>query len=286
MQRDLIKDLIAWKNSKFRKPLLLRGARQTGKTWLLKEFGRLHYKQCVYCNFEEDPLFDTFFNESLRPDEIVRKLSIYTKTDIHAEGTFIVFDEIQLSRNALTALKYFHEETPQYHIAAAGSLIGLKVSRPVSYPVGKVALLDVHPMNFTEFLSALGETSLNDSLVSTTKIEPFPQAFHEKLISLLRTYYIVGGMPEAVARYAETGSLAQARQVLENILTLYRLDFAKHAPKDDIAKLSIIWDSIPAHLSLENKKFIFSSLARSASYPLPRSNCPALCAGPRSRLSR
>jgi predicted AAA+ superfamily ATPase len=264
MKRDLLIDLVEWKNSEYRKPMLLRGARQTGKTWLLKEFGRLQYKYLVYCNFEEDPLLDTFFESSLHPEDILQKISVFKKTEIHPKDSFIIFDEIQLSKNALTSLKYFSEETPEYHIAAAGSLLGLKVSRPASFPVGKVDILDIHPMCFGEFLSALGEQPLRDFLASIASIEPIPLPFHEKLVELLKTFYIVGGMPEAVARYVGTRSFAEVRTVLENILALYKLDFAKHAPKEDIPRLSIIWDSIPAHLSRENKKFIFSALASTA----------------------
>jgi predicted AAA+ superfamily ATPase len=264
MERDIFSGFISWKNSAYRKPMLLRGARQTGKTWALKEFGRREYKQLIYCNFEEDPTLEDFFSGSLNPQGIIEKLAIFKNTKIIPEDTLIVFDEIQLSNNALNALKYFCEEAPQYHVAAAGSLLGIRISRPKSFPVGKITILDIYPLSFLEFLTALGEKSLRDLLMTINAIEPISLPFHNRLIDILRAYYIIGGMPEAVARYVQTRSPHEVRQVQNDILSLYTLDFAKHAPKEDITKLSLIWDSIPLHLSRENKKFIFSALSASS----------------------
>lgn len=263
MQRNLFSELLTWKNSKHRKPLLLRGARQTGKTWILKEFGRINYKKTVYCNFEEEPELEDLFSSSLRPKEIITKLSILKQVEILPDDTLIIFDEIQHSSNAIVSLKYFYENIPEFNIATAGSLLGVKLSKPKSFPVGKVDIAYIFPMNFQEFLLALGEIELANMLQHIQSIEPIPLPIHNKLIDILKLYYVVGGMPEAVARYVETRSLEAVRKIHNDILDLYVLDFAKHAPKEDIQKLSIIWNSIPTHLARENKKFIFSAVAES-----------------------
>jgi uncharacterized protein len=264
MERDVFRKLVEWRNSPFRKPLLMKGARQTGKTWLLKEFGRQHFKQVVYCNFEEEPGLENLFQESLKPSDIIPKISIHAKTDIHPGETLLVLDELQLSNNALNSLKYFCEEMPDLHVAAAGSLIGLKVSKPRSFPVGKVTLVDIFPMTFLEFLDAVGQERLRAMLESLQSLDAIPELFHRKLTDLLRMYYVVGGMPEAVETYVREGVLDRVRAVQRDILNTYLLDFAKHAPKEDIGRLGIIWDSVPTYLSKENRKFIFSALATGA----------------------
>ena len=264
MQRDIYQRLIEWKSSKDRKPLLLQGARQTGKTFILKEFGLKEYKNLVYCNFEEEPQLSENFERDLRPQRILEFLSLYKKTEIDPAQTLLFFDEIQTSNNALNSLKYFCEETPQYNIVAAGSLLGVKLSTPKSFPVGKVTLLPLSPMTFPEFLSALGEKRYRTLLEGLTTVEPLPGLIHDELIDLLKAYYFVGGMPEAVARYADSRSFERVRAVQNDILKEYVLDFAKHAPASDIPKLSLLWDSIPVHLARENKKFIFSALSKSA----------------------
>jgi predicted AAA+ superfamily ATPase len=264
MKRDIYKTLNGWRNSIVRKPLLVKGARQTGKTWLLKEFGRLEFKQMVYCNFEEEPLLEDLFRNSLKPSDIIPKLSIHAHTDISPGETLLILDEIQLSNNALNSLKYFCEEMPELHVAAAGSLLGLKLSKPRSFPVGKVTLLDVFPMTFLEFLDAVGEARLRAMLESLPSLDSIPELFHAKLTDLLKVYYVVGGMPEALDTYTREHSLERVRTVQRNILNTYALDFAKHAPKVDVPRLGIIWDSIPAYLAKENKKFIFSGLAKGA----------------------
>jgi predicted AAA+ superfamily ATPase len=242
----------------------MKGARQTGKTWLLKEFGRQQFKQVVYCNFEEEPLLEAFFRDSLKPSDIIPKLSIHAGIEIRPGETLLILDEIQLSNNALNSLKYFCEEAPQLHVAAAGSLIGLKVSKPRSFPVGKVTLLDIFPMTFLEFLYAMGEARLRDMLEALSSLESIPEPFHVKLIDLLKVYYVVGGMPEAVKTYVRERALDLVRTVQRNILNTYAMDFAKHAPKEDVARLGIIWDSVPTYLAKENKKFIYSALAKGA----------------------
>jgi len=264
MKRDIYKTLIEWRNTIGRKPLLMKGARQTGKTWLLKEFGRQEFNRLAYCNFEEEPLLEDLFRNSLKPSDIIPKLSIHTRTDIIPGETLLLLDEIQLSNNALNSLKYFCEEMPELHVAAAGSLIGLKLSKPRSFPVGKVTLMDIFPMTFLEFLDAVGESRLRALLESLPSLDSIPELFHLKLTDLLKVYYVVGGMPEALDVYARDRSLERVRAVQRNILNTYTLDFAKHAPKTDVPRLGIIWDSIPTYLAKENKKFIFSGLAKGA----------------------
>jgi hypothetical protein len=264
MKRDIYKTLNGWRNSIVRKPLLVKGARQTGKTWLLKEFGRLEFKQMVYCNFEEEPLLEDLFRNSLKPSDIIPKLSIHARTDISPGETLLILDEIQLSNNALNSLKYFCEEMPELHVAAAGSLLGLKLSKPRSFPVGKVTLVDVFPMTFLEFLDATGESRLRVMLESLPSLDSIPELFHAKLTDLLKVYYVVGGMPEALSSYVRDHSLDRVRTVQRDILNTYALDFAKHAPNVDVPRLGIVWNSIPATLAKENKKFIFSGLAKGA----------------------
>jgi hypothetical protein len=264
MQRDLYNNFIAWKNSEKRKPLLLKGARQTGKTYVLKEFGKKEYKNLVYCNFEEDPELEGFFNGSLAPQKILAALSLYKKTDIHPKRDLIFFDEIQRSNNALNSLKYFNEEAPEYHVVAAGSLLGVKLSSPKSFPVGKVSIFTLYPMTFSEFLDAIGESRYRKYLETLETLDPLPLPFHNELIGHLKSYYFTGGMPEAVERFSKRGAFDEIRSIQNDIMESYLLDFAKHAPTADIPKLSLIWDSIPAHLARENKKFIFSALSKSA----------------------
>jgi predicted AAA+ superfamily ATPase len=264
MQRDAYAKMMDWKGSSTRKPLLLRGARQTGKTYLLKAFGKAEYESLVYFNFEEDPILKGFFTERVRPAEIVENLSLYAGKKIRPEADLIVFDEIQASDGALKSLKYFSEDAPGYHIAGAGSLLGVSLSGPGAFPVGKVHFIELYPMTFMEFLSATGSDRLRQHLSSLSVIEPLPEPFHRELISKLRTYYFTGGMPEAVDHYATTNDLLEVRKIQKHILTAYALDFAKYAAAPDIPKLGMLWDTIPSQLAKENKKFVFSALKKSA----------------------
>jgi len=264
MQRDIYQKLLAWKTSRRRKPLILKGARQVGKTYLLKNFGANEYARVAYLNFEEEPLLDDFFKSSLRPEKIIRNLSLYFKHDLKPEKDLIVFDEIQASNNALNALKYFNEKANEYHIVAAGSLLGIKLTKPKSFPVGKVNFLNMYPLTFLEFLDAVKRSELRQLIESTSDFTPYPEPFHRELTDLLRAYYYVGGMPEAVHFFAETNDFSGVREIQKEILNSYILDFAKHAPPQDIPKLSQVWDSIPGQLGKENKKFIFSALKKSA----------------------
>ena len=244
--------------------MLLRGARQTGKTFLLREFGDREYDRVAYCNFEEDPGLDSFFRRDLDPHRIVTELSIYTGIHIRPERDLIIFDEIQASNLALNSLKYFQERAGTFHVAAAGSLLGIRLSRPASFPVGKVNFLDLHPMSFLEFLGAVGKRQYVKLLDEQTEPKPLSDAIHVDLVDLLRKYYIVGGMPEPVRHFVDTGDVRATREIHREILDSYVLDFAKHAPPSDIPKLGLIWDSIPRHLAKENKKFMFSVAKKGA----------------------
>ena len=263
MERALYADLVAWKSSPRRKPLLLRGARQTGKTFLFRQFGEREYDRVAYCNFEADPGLEGFFRRDLDPNRIVAELSIYKRLDLRPGQDLIVFDEIQASNLALSSLKYFQEHANSYHVVAAGSLLGISLSRPGSFPVGKVSFLELHPMSFPEFLHAM-ERPQYAALLGETAPEPLPDAIHTELVELLRKYYFTGGMPESVQHFAETGDVRSTRQIHREILDSYMLDFAKHAPSSDIPKLGLIWDTLPRHLARENKKFIFSAVKKGA----------------------
>lgn len=253
-----------WKSSSRRKPLLLQGARQTGKTFILKAFGQNEYQGVVYCNFEEDSGLDRLFQRDLNPERILSELSIYMNSEIHPESDLVIFDEIQVSNGALNSLKYFAEQRRDVHIAAAGSLLGVKLSSPGSFPVGKVNFLHLYPMKFTEFLDGMGESRYRKLIENVERLVPITEAFHLHLNDLLRCYYFVGGMPEPVKHFSETGNGRETRKIQEEIIKSYMLDFAKHAPPSDIPKLTQIWDSIPKHLARENKKFIFSALRKGA----------------------
>ncbi len=264
MQRDLYSQLKAWKDSARRKPLVLQGARQTGKTTLLREFGKNEYKRVLYCNFEEKAALDQFFQKDLDPDRIIAELYLYLNEQTRPGTGLVIFDEIQASDRALNSLKYFSEKRPDIHIAAAGSLLGIKLSAPGSFPVGKVNFLYLYPMTFLEFLDAMGEGRYRRLIENHEGLEPLTAAFHTHLTDLLHRYNFVGGMPEAVKHYAGPGDVQDVREIQREIVTSYTLDFAKHAATPDIPKLSMLWDSIPKHLARENKKFVFSAVKKGA----------------------
>ena len=264
MKRDIYTGLLDWKGSERRKPLLLQGARQTGKTFILKEFASNEYDDFVYLNFEEDPGLDQFFQRDLNPKRILAELSIYRGREIRPGADLVIFDEIQVSGRALNGLKYFEEQAKAFHIAAAGSLLGVKLAASGSFPVGKVNFLHLYPMTFLEFLDAMGESRYRQMLEETDAFVPFAGPFHQDLIRLLTQYYVVGGMPETVRYFADKGDVRQAREIQNEIINSYVLDFAKHAPAADIPKLTQIWESIPKHLGRENKKFVFSAVRKGA----------------------
>lgn len=262
MIRSSLESLLKWKNSTYRKPLILRGARQTGKTWLLKEFGRTAFNKMVYVNFEETPALQDLFLADFDITRIVTTISIFTNTPIEAKDTLLVFDEIQSAEKGLTSLKYFCENAPEYYLIAAGSLLGMGLHSNLSFPVGKVNFLDLRPMSFSEFLSALGEESLAGAI--TKQDWGILPIFHAKLNEYLRYYFFTGGMPEVVKIFAETRNWELVRQTQNQILHSYEGDFSKHAPVEIVPRIRMVWQSIPAQLAKENKKFIFGVIREGA----------------------
>lgn len=262
MERQFYNKLLKWKSSNLRKPLVLRGARQVGKTYLLKEFAQKEYTDHIYLNFDEEPQLAGFFKDNLDPNRIIKELNIYFKKTIQPDSTLIILDEIQECPQALASLKYFCEKKNEYHLAAAGSLLGVKLSK--GFPVGKVNFLDLAPFNFFEFLHAIGESTLVNMLLQMEYPEEITEIFHNKLLGFLKYYFIVGGMPEAIDTYLKTDDIEQVRKVQKEILDAYMLDFAKHAPKDEVIKIMTVWESVPNQLAKENKKFIFSAIRQSA----------------------
>ena len=258
MYRSKLADLIAWKNSPDRKPLIIRGARQTGKTWLMKEFGEKHYVKTVYINFEKSKRLAGLFADDFDIARVIVALQAESGLTITPDDTLLVFDEIQAVPEALTALKYFNEDGPGYHVIAAGSLLGLAIHEGISFPVGKVALLDLSPMTFLEFLEAAGESSLVEMLHSGDW--KLITVFKTKYIERLRQYYFVGGMPEAVAQFARDQDYKKVREIQKQILDTYELDFSKHAPEDIVPRIRMLWNSVPSQLARENRKFIYGAV--------------------------
>lgn len=267
MERLVMQKLLDWKNSKYRKPLILKGVRQVGKTWLLKEFAKRHYGNMAYINFDEHPEYKQFFESTKDVERILQNLTMASGQVIkqdNPQGTLIVFDEIQECPNALNTLKYFCENTPHYHVACAGSLLGIALSKPASFPVGKVDFLEIMPMTFTEFLMANGDGNLADYMKSVDRIEPIPEAFFNPLYEKLKMYFVTGGMPESVRSWTQDRDVELMQQVLSNILGAYERDFAKHPDPKDFPKISMIWKSIPSQLARENKKFIYKVVKEGA----------------------
>lgn len=258
MRRERLGDLIRWKNGPHRKPLLIRGARQVGKTWLLQEFGRTAYKQCIYVNFEDAPRLQSLFSDDFDIDRILRILQIEFKTKIIPADTLLVFDEIQSAHRAITALKYFCEKAPQIHLAAAGSLLGIALHEHVSFPVGKVDFLDLEPMSFAEYLHAIGEIELAELL--DTRDWPTITHFKAKLTDYLKHYLFVGGMPEVVSAHVEDHDFEEVRRIQRRLLDAYEADFSKHAPAACVPRIRMVWRAIPSQLAKENRKFLYGAL--------------------------
>lgn len=266
MKRLLYKDLLKWKESKSHKPLILEGARQVGKTWLLDEFGNAEFKHYIKINCDNNPeVANLFVDYDIK--RILRIVSAIAKKPVIPGETLIFFDEIQELPKALGSLKYFSENAPEYHVAAAGSLLGIKYHQGESFPVGKVDSLRLFPLNFNEFLLAVGE-SQKEKILSSLNWDDI-KSLKSSFIELLRQYYFTGGMPECVKEYAASGDVLKVREIQEAILHDYDDDIAKHAPKSDIAKIRIVWNAIPAQLAKENKKFVYGAIrkgARAAEY--------------------
>jgi len=262
MERTLIHRLIKWKNAKTRKPLLIRGARQVGKTWLMKEFGKREYLQTVYINFESSKHLKNIFSDDFNINRIITALQIETGITVNATNTLIIFDEIQEAEGAITSLKYFYENAPEYHVIAAGSLLGVALHQHTSFPVGKIEFLELYPLSFNEFLEALGQKELLSLLLS--KNWALIKTFKQKLIQLLRQYYYVGGMPEAVSALCHNNDFNEVRNIQNNILQAYEQDFSKHAPIEIVPKIRMVWNSIPAQLAKENRKFMYGGIKKGA----------------------
>ena len=262
IRRTLLGNLSEWKNSARRKPLILNGVRQCGKTWLLKEFGAREFEDVVYLNFERDKRLSSFFEGAYSPLDILRNLSAYSSQTIVPERTLLIFDEIQLCPRALNSLKYFCEEAPEYAIASAGSLLGISLASTEGFPVGKVDLLELTPCTFSEYLRTVSPKLCD--YVSQLPLAPIPEAFQEKLSGFLREYLTFGGMPAVISTFADTHDVEKTEKELAAVITAYESDFSKHVPVKDIPKLHLIWNSIPVQFAKENRKFVFSEVREGA----------------------
>ncbi len=262
MYRTAIELLYKWKDKKGRKPLIIRGARQVGKTWLMKEFGAKAYKKCVYISFDNNQRMQELFAADLNIERIVTGLELYAGHKIDSAETLLIFDEIQEVPKALTSLKYFNENAPQYNIVCAGSLLGVALHQGTSFPVGKVEFIDLYPLSFQEFMLAMGKEQYiklldgSDYSMVTT--------FRQEYIDLLKQYYYVGGMPEVVYNFSANKDFSEAREIQGRILDAYEQDFSKHAPHDVVPRIRMLWNSIPSQLTKENKKFIYGLIKEGA----------------------
>lgn len=262
MNRHSIKELIRWKEARRRKPLIIEGARQVGKTWLVKEFARKYYDNIAYINFEEQIYMRNLFETDFDVRRIIPAIDAATHQICKPGKTLIFLDEIQEAANGITALKYFYENAPEYHIIAAGSLLGLELHKQTSFPVGKVQFMTLYPMSFLEFLDALGENALTGFIEK--KDWDNINLFSAKLKDLLKQYYYVGGMPEAVLAFSETRDWREVREIQNEILESYDRDFSKHAPEDIVPRIRQLWNSLPAQLSKENRKFLYGVVREGA----------------------
>jgi len=264
MERAIYKDLIDWKNNLNRKPLLLQGARQVGKTYIVSEFGKKEYINFVCLNFEQDLNLHAFFKSQLIPSQIIENLSIYLGKKIVAKDTLIFFDEIQVLPEVLTSLKYFNEQAPEYHIISAGSLLGISMAAHRSFPVGKVNFLSMYPLSFLEYLTAVGEGLLGGKISEKTDVLPINDIFHDRLINHVKKYCFIGGMPEVVKHYVEQKDVLSVRKIQNEILAAYKRDFSKYNDKNQALKISELWSSLPSQISKENKKFKYSDVRKKA----------------------
>lgn len=262
MYRAAIEKLMKWKESKYRKPMIIEGARQVGKTWLMKEFGRRAYENTVYINFDSNSRMEELFGTNLDINRIITGIELYSGTKISPDNTLIIFDEIQEVPRALPSLKYFYEDAPEYHVVCAGSLLGIALHGGTSFPVGKVNFLKLYPMSFDEFLMATGRERYAELLKDgdTEFITNFKQIY----IDALKQYYFVGGMPEVVQRFAENNDFSEVREVQKRLIEAYEQDFSKHAPIEIVPKIRMIWNSIHSQLARENKKFVYGIVREGA----------------------
>ncbi|MDR1778447.1 MAG: ATP-binding protein, partial [Clostridiales Family XIII bacterium] len=262
MYRTAIEELNKWKTGKRRKPLLIRGARQVGKTWLMKEFGRISYESVCYINMDNNPRMKELFAADLDVQRLITGIEIYNNSKIDPENTLIIFDEIQENPAALASLKYFQENAPEYQIVCAGSLLGVALHQGTSFPVGKVDFLDLYPLSFPEFMMAMGKQQFASLLAEADY--GMQTTFKQDYIELLKHYYFVGGMPEVVLAFSENNDFNEVRRIQQNILASYEQDFSKHVPEKDVPRVRMLWDSIPSQLARENKKFIYGLIRSGA----------------------
>ena len=262
MYRTAIEQLIEWKANERRKPLIIRGARQVGKTWLMKEFGDSSYEKVVYVNFDNNEQMRNLFEGSLEISRLITGLELYAGHKIDSDNTLLIFDEVQEVPKALTSLKYFNEQAPQYQIICAGSLLGVALHEGTSFPVGKVEFMDLYPLSFVEFMIAMNKSQYVDLLQDGN----FDMAvtFKQDFIDILKYYYYVGGMPEAVQAFVDSRDFNEVREIQQNILTAYEQDFSKHAPNETVPRIRMLWNSIAAQLAKENKKFIYGLIKEGA----------------------
>jgi hypothetical protein len=258
MERKAMLDLKNWKSRPGRKPLIIRGARQVGKTWLMKEFGQNEYNQTAYVNFEDSKSLNSLFADDFDIERIIAAIQIETGVQIKAESTLIIFDEIQEADGAITSLKYFNENAPQYNIISAGSLLGVSLHKQTSFPVGKVEFMDLFPLSYEEFLIAMDQQPLLNLI--DKKNWTLIKSFKSKFIQYLRIYYYVGGMPESVLSYKEKNDFREVRSIQKRLLIAYENDFSKHARYEIVPRIRMLWNTIPAQLAKENKKFIYKAV--------------------------
>lgn len=270
MDRDILRSLEAWQRTPRHKPLILKGARQVGKTWVLKEFGRTHFNNCVYLSLEEiapgvPSEYASLFQTTRNPHRLLQNISLAVGQPIEPGKTLLVLDEIQDCPAAIGALKPLAEGVPEYHIACAGSLLGVKLSRSTSsFPVGKVEFLDMHPLTFSEYLRGVGLKNLDEYANDLSTTDIVPEIFANQLEEQLRMYFMTGGMPEAVQLWAELKRIDAVDKVLSDLLDSYERDFAKHGGQTQFAKLSLVWNSLPTQLARENKKFMWGLVREGA----------------------
>ena len=262
MYRVAIEKLYKWKVCKHRKPLIIEGARQVGKTWIMKEFGRLSYTYTVYINFDSNSRMSELFASDLDTDRLIMGLELYTGRKIDPDNTLLIFDEVQEVPRALASLKYFYENAPQYHIICAGSLLGIALHEGTSFPVGKVDFLKLYPLSFQEFLMAVGNERFAELLYKCDY--EMVTSFKQTYIDALKQYYFIGGMPEAVQSFIENKDFNEVREIQKRILAAYEQDFSKHAPNEIVPKIRMLWSSIPSQLAKENKKFIYGMIREGA----------------------
>lgn len=255
MYRIAIEKLYRWKESRRRKPLIIQGARQVGKTWLMKEFGRSAYRDMVYINFDSNSRMAELFALDLNTDRLIMGIELYAGKKIDPDSTLLIFDEVQEVPRALSSLKYFYENAPQYHIICAGSLLGIALHEGTSFPVGKVDFLELYPLSFREFLMAV--TGIQFAKLLDSQDYKMITSFKQTYIEALKQYYFIGGMPEAVENFTEERDFYEVREVQKRILEAYEQDFSKHAPLEIVPKIRMVWNSIPSQLAKENKKFLY-----------------------------